>query len=190
MNNGGDVLARGGTKAQFRASDKVDQEKWDQIFPDAAEGFEERMRRKAIAEGLTEEQYEQQKKEALHILEQKILEEQQTLRERDKNVRIRAVQDRIIVRRVEVEEKVGSLYRPDEAKEKPYEGDVVAVGPGRYLATGEFIPVSIKLGERVVFGRFSGAETKHGYEDLLVLREEDIFYVKETITDKTDKTGE
>jgi chaperonin GroES len=178
-NQGGDVLARGGTSAQFRASSpKVTQGKWDEAFPDAISSFEERLKKRAIAEGLTEEQYNQQRIEAETQVKNLLEAERQKLIEDEKAVKIRAVQDRIIVQRVEVEEKIGALFTPDDAKEKPYEGDVLAVGPGRFF-NGEFIPTTVKVGERVVFGKFSGAEVKIGFRTVLVLREEDIFLIKE-----------
>lgn len=180
QNQGGDVLARGGVSAQFRASDQasVTQDKWDEAFPDAISSFEERLKKRAIAEGLTEEQYEQQKAEAEKQVNQLIEAERQKQLVEEKSIKIRAVQDRIIVQRVEVEEKIGTLYTPDESKEKPYEGLVLAVGPGRFH-NNEFIPTSVKVGEHVVFGKFSGAEVKVGSRTFLVLREEDIFLVKE-----------
>jgi chaperonin GroES len=173
---GGDQLARGATKAQFTTPD-VSEDKWKDIFGgDSA--FEERMRKKALSEGLSEEQYEQAKQEASRQVKE--IEEQQKKEQEAAQaaIKIRAVQDRIIVRRVEEEEKHGMFFVPDEAKEKPYEGIVVAVGPGKYV-DGELQKPTIAVNERVVFGKFSGAEVRVGFETLLILREEDIFLVKE-----------
>jgi len=182
MGNGGDQLARGAHSAQFQASDaSVSQDKWNDAFgEDQQEAFFERLRKRALAEGLSEEQYEAQKaeaaKQAADFVEQK---RQQRLADEAK-IKIRAVQDRIIVQRVEIEQQTDGLFRPDEAQEKPYEAVVVAVGPGRYY--GEtFVKPTVEVGETVVFGKFSGAEVKVGSRDLLVLREEDIFYVKEIV---------
>lgn len=180
-NNGGDVLARGAQSAQFKASEStVSQEKWNDAFGDTMTAFEERLRQKAMAEGLSEEQYQELKQEVDEELQKKIEEEKQQLKEeQEKNLRIRPVQDRIIVRRIETQEKQGQFYVPDEAKEKPAEGVVIAVGPGKYFPNGQFVPTTIRVGEVVAFGKFSGAEVKAGLLDLLVLREEDIFFVKE-----------
>lgn len=173
---GGDQLARGATRAQF-TTPNVSDDKWKEMFGGDS-GFEERMRKKALAEGITEEQFEQAKQEATRQLEE--IEEQKKKQKEalQAKIKIRAIQDRVIVRRVETENKVGDLYLADESKEKPYEGIVVAVGPGKYIGT-EFVKPTVKVDELVVFGKFSGAEVKIGFETLLVLREEDIFLVKE-----------
>ena len=93
---------------------------------------------------------------------------------------IRPLQDRIIVRRLGGEEtSKGGIIIPDSAKEKPIEGDVVAVGSGRTLDNGEKRPVDIKVGDRVLFGKYGGTEVKVGGEDLLILREDDILAVME-----------
>jgi chaperonin GroES len=174
---GGDQLARGATRAQFTTPD-VSQEKWNEMFGGDS-GFEERMRKKALAEGLTEEQYEAAKQEVVRQAAEIAQEQKQEQEAVRATIRIRAVQDRLIVRRVEAETKVGRVYLADETVEKPYEGLVIAVGPGRYVGT-EFVKPTIQVGERVVFGKFSGAEVVVGLETLLVLREEDVFFVKET----------
>jgi chaperonin GroES len=161
MNSGGDVLARGGVSAQFTTAN-VPEEKWKDIFG------EEGLRKLNL---MDEKERERLKEQALPLVEP-----DPTL---VGEVKFRAVQDRIIVRRVETETKTTSgLFLADESKEKPYEGIVVAVGPGKYAEGGLQKP-SIAVGERVVFGKFSGAEVKVGVETLLVLREEDIFLVKE-----------
>jgi chaperonin GroES len=163
----GDKLASGAPSAQF-SGPQVSNEKWKEAFP-GSETLEERRHRLALAEGATEEQYQQARK----IVEELKAEVKPPTVDYD----FRPVQDRLIVRRVEVEEKVGTFFVPDESKEKPYEGDVLAVGPGKYVGS-EFVKPTIVVGERVVFGKFSGAEVKVGLETLLILREEDIFFIK------------
>jgi len=95
------------------------------------------------------------------------------------SVGFRAVQDRIVVQRVEDNYQTpGGLYVPDLAKERPAQGVVVAVGPGKYI-DGDLQKVNIQVGDYVLFGKFAGAEVKVGVEDFLILREEDIFLVLE-----------
>jgi chaperonin GroES len=94
-------------------------------------------------------------------------------------VGIRPLHDRVIVQRIEEgEQKVGGIIIPDTAKEKPQEGKVVAVGPGRQ-EDGKVIPLDVKAGDRILFGKYSGTEIKLGGEDHLILREEDILGVIE-----------
>lgn len=167
---GGDKLARGHASAQFGPAESVSDEKWKDIFGE--EGL-----RKLNA--MSEKEREKLEQEAKAEVD-KIIEKEESARKDPTNlpIKFRAVQDRIIVYRIEEAEKVGSLYTPDEAKEKPAEGIVVAVGPGKYV-NGELQKTNIAVGERVVFGKFAGAEVKVGFEQYLVLREEDIFLVKE-----------
>jgi chaperonin GroES len=88
---------------------------------------------------------------------------------------IRPVKDRVVVKRVETaEEKVGSLYVPDSAREKPLEAEVVAVGSGRILKSGAKVPLQLKPGDRVLVGKWSGSEVRLGDVDYLILREEEI----------------
>ena len=83
--------------------------------------------------------------------------------------------DRVLVRRIEGEEKTkGGLIIPDTAKEKPAEAEVVAVGPGARKDSGELIAPSVKAGDRVLFGKWSGTEVKINDEDLLIMKESDI----------------
>jgi chaperonin GroES len=93
---------------------------------------------------------------------------------------IRPLQDRVIVKRME-EERVsaGGIVIPDSATEKPIQGEVLAVGNGKKLDSGEVRPVDVKVGDRVLFGKYSGTEVKLGGEELLVMREEDIMGVIE-----------
>ena len=93
---------------------------------------------------------------------------------------IRPLHDRVIVRRLEEERKTaGGIVIPDTAKEKPIQGEVVAVGKGKILENGEVRALDVKVGDKVLFGKYSGTEVKVGNEELLVMREEDIVGVVE-----------
>ena len=83
--------------------------------------------------------------------------------------------DRVLVRRVESEEKTaGGLIIPDSAKEKPAEGEIVSVGEGARKDSGELIPMAVKAGDKVLFGKWSGTEVKIDGEELLIMKESDI----------------
>ena len=87
----------------------------------------------------------------------------------------RPLHDRVVVRRIEAEEKTaGGIIIPDTAKEKPMEGEVVAVGPGARGEDGKLQPLDIKAGDRVLFGKWSGTEVKLDGEDLIIMKESDI----------------
>lgn len=87
----------------------------------------------------------------------------------------RPLHDRVLVRRVEAEEKTaGGIIIPDSAKEKPAEGEVVAVGAGNKAEDGKVTPLDVKAGDKVLFGKWSGAEVKIDGEDLLIMKESDI----------------
>ena len=93
---------------------------------------------------------------------------------------IRPLNDRIIVRRDEDQEQMrGGLYIPDTAKEKPQEGEVIAVGNGKLLDNGTRIAIDIKAGDKVLFGKYAGTEIKLDGEEYLILREDDILGVIE-----------
>ena len=93
---------------------------------------------------------------------------------------IRPLQDRILLKRVKEEEKTkGGIIIPDSAKEKPIEGEVVAVGSGKVLEDGTVRPLDVKVGDRVLFGKYSGTEVKIEGEERLIVREDDIFVVLE-----------
>lgn len=95
-------------------------------------------------------------------------------------MKIRPLHDRILVKRVEEQEvHRGGIIIPDTAKEKPQEGKVVAVGDGRVLETGKRVPLDVKAGDRVLFGKYSGSEVKIEDEDYLILKEEEILGVLE-----------
>jgi chaperonin GroES len=90
----------------------------------------------------------------------------------------RPLHDRVLVRRVEAEEKTaGGIIIPDSAKEKPAEGEIVAVGEGARDDDGDRISLDVKVGDRVLFGKWSGTEVKVGGEDLLIMKESDILGV-------------
>ena len=95
--------------------------------------------------------------------------------------KIRPLADRLIVRRVEDQEQksVGGIIIPDTAKEKPQEGKVVAVGRGKLNDEGKVIPLDVKAGDRILFGKYSGSEIKIDGEEHLILREEDVLGVIE-----------
>ena len=93
---------------------------------------------------------------------------------------IRPLQDRLIVRRLDSEEKTaGGLYIPDSAKEKPQQGEVVAVGKGKVKEDGTAIPMDIKKGDKILFGKYSGTEIKLDGEELLIMREDEVLGVIE-----------
>jgi chaperonin GroES len=93
-------------------------------------------------------------------------------------MKIRPLQDRVVVKRLEEKEaQRGSIVIPDTAKEKPQEGEVIAVGGGKILSNGNRSPIDVKVGDRILFGKYSGSEVKFGGEDLLIMREEDILGV-------------
>ncbi len=90
---------------------------------------------------------------------------------------IKPLADRVLIRPLDAsEEKVGSIFIPDTAKEKPQEGKVEAVGPGR-IEDGKHIAMDVKVGDRVLYGKYSGTEIKHNGQDYLIVRESDILAV-------------
>lgn len=160
----GDTLASGGVRAQFNPATNISDEKFKEMFG------EEALRKLNI---ISEEDRKKLEQEA-------VAEVEKLAPSISASVKFRAVQDRIIVRRIEEDEKTdGGIIVPDEGREKPAEGIVIAVGPGKWI-DGELQRPSISVGERVVFGKFSGAEVKLGFEKYLVLREEDLFLVRES----------
>jgi chaperonin GroES len=91
---------------------------------------------------------------------------------------VRPLHDRVFVKRLENEEdKVGSIVIPDSAKEKPQQAKVVSIGSGRLLETGERAPLTVQPGDRILFGKYSGAEVKVDGEEFLILREDEILAV-------------
>jgi chaperonin GroES len=95
-------------------------------------------------------------------------------------MKIRPLQDRLILKRVEEEEKTkGGIIIPDSAKEKPQEGEVTAVGPGKVADDGKKIPMDVKEGDRVLFSKYAGTEIKIDGEEHLIMREDDILGIIE-----------
>jgi chaperonin GroES len=95
-------------------------------------------------------------------------------------MKIRPLQDRVIVQRIEEEEKTkGGIIIPDTAKEKPQEGKVIAVGKGKVSAEGKLTPLSVKAGDKILFGKYAGTEVKLEGKDYLIMREDDILGVVE-----------
>ena len=93
-------------------------------------------------------------------------------------MKFRPLHDRVVVKRIEAEEKTkGGIIIPDTAKEKPQEGEVVAVGPGARDESGKLVPIELKAGDRILFGKWSGTEVKLDGEDLLIMKESDILGV-------------
>ena len=92
----------------------------------------------------------------------------------------RPLHDRVVVKRLEGEEKTkGGIIIPDTAKEKPQEGKIVAVGPGARDESGKLVPLDVKAGDRVLFGKWSGTEVKIDGEDLLIMKESDVLGIVE-----------
>lgn len=95
-------------------------------------------------------------------------------------MKFRPLHDRVLVRRVTAEEKTaGGIIIPDTAKEKPQEGEVIAVGPGTLNDKGELRPLDVKAGDRILFGKWSGTEVKLNGEELLIMKESDIMGILE-----------
>ena len=95
-------------------------------------------------------------------------------------MQFRPLHDRVVVRRIEAEEKTkGGIIIPDTAKEKPSEGEVISVGPGGRDEAGKLIPIDLKTGDKVLFGKWSGTEVRIDGEDLLIMKESDIMGIVE-----------
>ena len=95
-------------------------------------------------------------------------------------VNIRPLQDRVILRRIEEGEQVrGGIIIPDTAKEKPQEGEVVAVGKGKRMEDGKIVPLDVQAGDRILFGKYSGSEIRIDGEELLIMREDEVLGVLE-----------
>ena len=98
----------------------------------------------------------------------------------EENMSFRPLHDRILVRRVESDEKTkGGIIIPDTAKEKPQEGEVIAVGPGARNDAGQIQALDVKVGDRILFGKWSGTEIKIAGEDLLIMKESDVMGILE-----------
>jgi chaperonin GroES len=95
-------------------------------------------------------------------------------------MKFRPLHDRVVVRRLEAEEKTaGGIIIPDTAKEKPIEGEVIAVGPGARNEQGQLVALDVKEGDRILFGKWSGTEVKIDGEELLIMKESDIMGIVE-----------
>ncbi len=93
-------------------------------------------------------------------------------------MQFRPLHDRVVVRRIEAEEKsAGGIIIPDTAKEKPSQGEVIAVGPGGRDDSGKLVPIDLRVGDRVLFGKWSGTEVKIDGEELIIMKESDIMGV-------------
>ena len=98
---------------------------------------------------------------------------------------IRPLHDRIVVKRIEEEETLqGGLYIPDTAKEKPQKGEVVAVGKGKRLDDGKLAPLDVQVGDRILFGKYSGSDIKLDGNEYLIMREDEVLGVLEGATKK------
>ena len=93
-------------------------------------------------------------------------------------MKFRPLHDRVVVRRIESEDRTsGGIIIPDTAKEKPQEGEIIAVGPGARDEAGKLVPLDVKAGDRILFGKWSGTEVKIDGEELLIMKESDIMGV-------------
>jgi len=93
-------------------------------------------------------------------------------------MKLKPLNDRVVVKRLEEQEvRKGSIIIPDTAKEKPQEGEVIAVGPGKLTKDGKRQPVGVKAGDKILFGKWSGNEVKLGEDEVLIMREEDILAI-------------
>jgi chaperonin GroES len=91
---------------------------------------------------------------------------------------LKPLADRVVVRPLEAEDKTASgLYIPDTAKEKPQQGEVIAVGPGKISDDGKKLPMEVKVGDKILYGKYSGTEVRVSGEDYLIMRESDIFAI-------------
>ena len=98
-------------------------------------------------------------------------------------MKFRPLHDRVVVKRIEAEEKTaGGIIIPDTAKEKPSQGEVISVGPGGRDESGKLIPMDVKAGDRVLFGKWSGTEVKLDGEELIIMKESDVMGVIERDT--------
>ena len=105
-------------------------------------------------------------------------------------MKFRPLHDRVVVRRLEAEEKTaGGIIIPDTAKEKPMEGEVIAVGPGARDEAGKLVPLDVRDGDRILFGKWSGTEVKLDGEELLIMKESDIMGVVEGTPSSSKKAA-
>src|SRR5580658_3787177 len=101
-------------------------------------------------------------------------------------MKIRPLYDRIVVKRIEddTEKTAGGLFIPDSAKEKPQQGEVVAIGKGKRAEDGKLIPLDVQAGDRILFGKYSGSDIKMDGNEYLIMREDEVLGVLENVTKK------
>ena len=105
-------------------------------------------------------------------------------------MKIRPLYDRIVVKRIEEQETVrGGIIIPDSAKEKPQEGEVVAVGNGKRLEDGKLVPLDVKVGDRILFGKYSGNDIKLDGEEYMIMREDEVLGVLDAAPKAAKKAG-
>jgi len=105
-------------------------------------------------------------------------------------MKIRPLYDRIVVKRIEQKEQMqGGLYIPDSAKEKPQEGEVVAVGKGKRLENGTTVPLDVQPGDRILFGKYSGSDIKLDDEEYLIMREDEVLGILDAQPVKAKKAS-
>jgi chaperonin GroES len=108
----------------------------------------------------------------------------------EEDMKFRPLHDRLVVRRIEAEEKTaGGVIIPDTAKEKPQEGEVLAVGPGSRDEKGALVPLEVKVGDRILFGKWSGTEVRINGEDLLIMKESDVLGILARESDDAKKAA-
>jgi chaperonin GroES len=109
--------------------------------------------------------------------------QQSTFKQEVQVMNIRPLYDRVVVKRIEEKEtKVGGLFIPDSAKEKPQEGEVVAVGKGKRLEDGKLVALDVQKGDRILFGKYSGSEIRLDGEEYMIMREDEILGILEGAT--------
>src|ERR1700730_14012607 len=95
-------------------------------------------------------------------------------------MQIRPLYDRVVVRRIEQKERMqGGLHIPDSAKEKPQEGEVAAIGKGKRLEDGKLVPLDVQVGDRILFGKYSGSDIKIDGEEFMIMREDEVLGILE-----------
>ena len=105
-------------------------------------------------------------------------------------MKIRPLYDRIVVKRIEEQETVrGGIIIPDSAKEKPQEGEVVAVGQGKRLEDGKLVPLDVKVGDRILFGKYSGSDIKLDGDEYMIMREDEVLGVLDAAPTVAKKAG-
>jgi len=105
-------------------------------------------------------------------------------------MKIRPLYDRIVVKRIETQEQMhGGLYIPDTAKEKPQEGEVVAVGKGKRLEDGKVVALDVQVGDKILFGKYSGSDIKLDGEEFLIMREDEVLGILDAAPAKAKKAS-